>query len=144
MGSAGPKFFGGTGISTRITIYNLNFHNKLAGHDRRPGGRHPAPASLLPGGSGAAWNWSRFPSPAVRIILSAATIVLAGCGRATVPCPTPTTELDRLRAETEGLRDETDRAEAEKAALTARRDAAAARAEEARAALDSLEAGGNR
>ena len=63
---------------------------------------------------------------------------LEGCGHATVPCPTPTTELDRLRGETERLREETERVQTEEEAWNARRDAAAKRAEEAQARLDSL------
>ncbi len=68
----------------------------------------------------------------------------AGCGHATVPCPTPTTELDRLRGETERLRQETERVQAEEEAWNARKDAAAQRVEDTQARLDSLTTGRNR
>jgi hypothetical protein len=65
---------------------------------------------------------------------------IIGCGHATVPCPTPTTQLDRLRDETERLRQDTERAKAEEGAWDARREAAAQRVSEMEARLDSLAA----
>ena len=74
------------------------------------------------------------------LLLVPTPLGFAGCGHATVPCPTPVVELDRLRGETERLREETERAQVEEEALGARRDAAAEHAEAAQARLDSLAA----
>jgi len=52
---------------------------------------------------------------AALFLLFASALGLAGCGHATVPCPTPTDQLDRLRGETERLREDTERAQAEEA-----------------------------
>jgi len=63
---------------------------------------------------------------------------MAGCGGATAPCPTPTTELDSLRTVSERLENQVDRETAEGRTLEARRDQASRRAAVAEAALDSL------
>jgi hypothetical protein len=63
---------------------------------------------------------------------------LAGCGRATVRCPIPTSQLDRSRQETIRMREEADRASAEEEAWGARREAASERAKTIKARLDSL------
>lgn len=81
---------------------------------------------------------------AALFLLFTSALGFAGCGHATVPCPTPTDQLDRLRSETERLREDTERAQAEEEALGARRDAAAERAEAAQARLDSLMEGRRR
>ena len=62
----------------------------------------------------------------------------SGCGGATAPCPTPTTELDRLRDQAERLDTELERATAQERALRAQREVAGRRIEAAQAALDSL------
>lgn len=97
----------------------------------RSGG--PDPGILERPSSGrAAWIW-----PAVSVVL-----VLSGCGGATVPCPTLTSDLDRLRAESQAAERELDRATEADRELRARRDAAARRIVAAHAALDSLAPGG--
>jgi hypothetical protein len=63
---------------------------------------------------------------------------LSGCGGATIPCPTPTTELDSLRTAAEGLESQVDRETSEERTLEARRDREVERAAAAQAALDSL------
>jgi len=65
-------------------------------------------------------------------------ISAAGCGGATAPCPTPTTELDRLRGESERLDKELERATREERAMSTRRDEAGRRITAAQAALDSI------
>jgi hypothetical protein len=116
----------------------LIFHNKLPSQGRIAGAGFLARAEAMPAESKTARNWPER-SILAGLLLFAWT-PLAGCGHATVPCPTPTSELDRLRDETEAARAETDRAEAEEEALEARRDAAAEGVAAAQAALDSLEA----
>ena len=91
-----------------------------------------------------AWNWPERCVLAGLLLIAVTPLAATGCGHATVPCPTPTSELDQLREETDTARSETDRAEAEQAALEARRDAASGRAAAAQAALDSLGEGGSR
>jgi len=76
-------------------------------------------------------------------LLALASLAVMGCGHATVPCPTPTQELDRLREETERTRSDMDRALAEDRALKARREAAIQRATAAQQAADSLAAAGS-
>lgn len=71
----------------------------------------------------------------IALALSAA---LAGCGGATAPCPTPTTELDSLRTVAEGLESQVDRETAEGRTLEARRGREVKRVAAAQAALDSL------
>ena len=71
-------------------------------------------------------------------LLVAIPLGLAGCGHATVPCPTPTVELDRLRAETERAREDTERAATEEGAWEARKDAAEQRVRDIEARNDSL------
>jgi len=83
-------------------------------------------------------------SVAAAFLLFTTALGLTGCGHATVPCPTPTDQLDRLRGETERLREDTEHAQAQEEALGARRDAAAERAEAAQARLDSLMEGRRR
>jgi hypothetical protein len=76
----------------------------------------------------------------VALLLGTTALGAAGCGQATVPCPTPTAQLDLLREETERFRDETERAQAEEGAWDARREAAARRVSDIEARLDSLAA----
>jgi ABC-type phosphate transport system auxiliary subunit len=76
----------------------------------------------------------------VALLVGAAALGPSGCGQATVPCPTPTSQLDRLRSETERLRQDADRAQAEQGAWDARRQAAAQRVSGIQARLDSLAA----
>lgn len=70
--------------------------------------------------------------------------ILAGCGGAHAPCPTPTSEIDRLRQESTRMQTDLDRAVAEERRLRSERDAAALKLGAAQAALDSLLAGGER
>jgi hypothetical protein len=65
-------------------------------------------------------------------------ISAAGCGGATAPCPTPTTELDRLRSESERLEQDLTRATREERALSGQREEAGRRIAAAQAALDSI------
>lgn len=104
-------------------------------------GRPPDPPDLSAAGSGTAKAWPGRSALTAFLILFTALFGLAGCGHATVPCPTPTTQLDRLRGEAERLREETERAQTEEGAWEARREAAASRAEAAQARLDSIAAG---
>src|SRR2546426_9894637 len=101
-----------------------------------------AAAHLSVADSRTARIWPGRSVPAILLLFT--TLGLTGCGHATVPCPTPTDQLDRLRGETERLREGTERAQAEEEALGARRDAAAERAEAAQARLDSLMEGRRR
>lgn len=91
------------------------------------GGPDPG-ISERPSSGRAAGIW-----PAVSIVL-----VLSGCGGATAPCPTPTTELDRLRAESQKVEGELDQATVADRELRVKRDAALRRTAAAQAALDSL------
>ena len=97
-------------------------------------GRDHLPAA----GSGTARIRPGRPSPIVVSLLLAIPLGLAGCGHATVPCPTPTTELDRLRAETEEKRQDTEKAQTEEEAWGARREAAEQRVRDIQARNDSL------
>lgn len=108
------------------------------------GERPDALANAQPAEPKAARNWSERSVLAALFLLTTAPLAVTGCGHATVPCPTPTSELDRLRDETDRARAEMDRALAEEAALEARRDDAAQRVGAAKAALDSLDAGKSR
>ena len=76
----------------------------------------------------------------VTFLLANTPLGLTGCGQATVPCPTPASQLDHLRGETERQREETERAETEEGAWEARKEAAAQRVDAAQARLDSLAA----
>ena len=89
-------------------------------------------------GSGTARIRPGRPSPTVVSLLLAIPLGLAGCGHATVPCPTPTTELDRSRAETERMRQDTEKAQSEEEAWGARKDAAEQRVRDIQARNDSL------
>ena len=134
----------GAGGSPGLNAHNLIPHNILNRNHRGTGERPEGLANELPAEPKAARIWSERYVLAGLLLLVATPIAVAGCGHATVPCPTPTSELDRLRDDTERVRTETDRAEAEGAALEDRRDAAALRAAVAQAALDSLGAGEGR
>ena len=72
------------------------------------------------------------------LLLLSAPLGLAGCGHATVPCPTPVGQLERVRQETVRMMEDTDKAVAEEEAWDARKTAAAERVEATRARLDSL------
>jgi hypothetical protein len=61
-----------------------------------------------------------------------------GCGGATAPCPTPTTELDRSREETERLEEQIARESARQRALKAQLAELTAQVAATEAALDSL------
>jgi cytochrome c-type biogenesis protein CcmH/NrfG len=65
-------------------------------------------------------------------------ISAAGCGGATAPCPTPTTELDQLRDRSERLEQDLTRATSEDRKVSAQREEAARRVAAAQAALDSI------
>jgi hypothetical protein len=83
-----------------------------------------------PGWAGLRWDARR----AFLVLLISA----AGCGGATAPCPTPTTELDRLRGENEGLEQDLTQATREERAISAQREEAGRRIAVAQAALDSI------
>ncbi len=125
-------------------IYNLIYHSKLYRAHRPPGERPHAPAEVSSAGIGPARIWSGRSALAGLTILASTLFAVIGCGHATVPCPTPTRELDRLREETDRTRDAMDQAIAEERALKARRDAEARRLLVARESLDSLETGERR
>jgi len=93
---------------------------------------------LPPACFGTAKAWPGRRALAVALILAA--LGTSGCGQATVPCPTPASQLDRLRSETERQRQDADRAQEEEGAWDARREAAARRVTEIQARLDSLAA----
>lgn len=93
---------------------------------------------MPPAGSGTARIRPGLPALAALFLLVTIPLGLTGCGHATVPCPTPTTELDRLRAETERLRENAERAQAEEEAWDARKEAAAQRVRDIQARSDSL------
>jgi len=99
-----------------------------------------AEAELSPAGSSTAKAWPGRPALAVVLFLANTPLWLTGCGHATVPCPTPTSQLDRLRGETGRLREDTERAQSEEEAWVARKEAAAQRVLAAQARLDSLAA----
>ena len=65
-------------------------------------------------------------------------IFLAGCGGATALCPTPTSEIDRLRAESERIQTDLDRAATRERGLRGARDAAEVKLGSTQAALDSV------
>lgn len=82
-------------------------------------------------------GWVAFGSAARRATI-ALLISAAGCGGATAPCPTPTTELDRLRGENERLEHDLARATRDDRTIAAQREEAARRVAAAQAALDSI------
>ena len=134
-----PTVNGGTGRALVPTHSNLS-HSSYLSRFCRIGGTHAGLQAELPARSQTAKAWPVPEAAIVFFLLVTAPLGVAGCGHATVPCPTPTTELDRLRGETERLREETERVQTEEEAWNARRDAAQERAERAQARLDSLEA----
>ena len=86
--------------------------------------------------------WSRR-NTSPRFFLAFLVVFLAafaGCGGATAPCPTPTSELDQLRTQARQLGQEVDQATAAERNAAAERDVAVRRLATARAALDSLNA----
>lgn len=95
---------------------------------------------MPPARSGTVKAWPGRRTLAAVMFLGATALGAPGCGQATVPCPTPTTQLDRLRDETERLREDADRAHTEEGAWDARREAAAQRVSDIQARLDSLAA----
>jgi len=112
----------------------------LNGH-RRPGVPWPGgiqrlgpdqPARIWPGP-----GWSVF-GPDARRALLVLLISAAGCGGATAPCPTPTTELDQLRDRSERLEQDLARATREDRKVSAQREEAGRRIAAAQAALDSI------
>jgi hypothetical protein len=66
------------------------------------------------------------------------TITILGCGGATAPCPTPTTELDRLRTTSERLESEMEESARSEEVSEQEREEALRRLTEAQAALDSI------
>jgi hypothetical protein len=112
----------------------------LPSNGRSGGGSQNPHADAAPADPQTARNWPERSILAGLLLCAWTPLLLAGCGHATVPCPTPTSELDRLRDETGAASAETDRADVEEGALEARRDAAAERVAAAQEALDSLDA----
>lgn len=122
-------------------LYKLLKLNNLA-IDRRQ--LPPQPARRVPGKTAPlrpAHIWPAGPALAARLPTIVVSICLtSGCGHATVPCPTPTAQVDRNRVEAEQARESVARARAEERAARAVRDEAHRRASEAQAVLDSLRA----
>ncbi|HEU5312054.1 MAG TPA: hypothetical protein VFV24_11425 [Candidatus Eisenbacteria bacterium] len=100
------------------------------GRPKRQEAGHPA--GLWPAGPGGL----RGGIP--RALLLLFLFATPGCGGATAPCPTPTTELDRLRTESERLEREMDEASSADDAANEEREEAMRRVAEAEAALDSI------
>jgi hypothetical protein len=136
--------YGGSGRGPVPINHNLINSSNLPRIRPNRGERAAPPAPLLPAGSGAARMWPGRSALTVSLLLISTPLGFAGCGHATVPCPTPTTELDKSRSEAERLREDTEKVQAEEEAWAARRDAAAEKVETARARLDSLAAEHNR
>ena len=135
-----PTLDGGTGQSPVPNHLNLANPSNLRRIRRNGGEEITAEAELPPACSRTAKAWPGRPALTVMLLLANAPLGLTGCGHATVPCPTPTSQLDRLRGETERLREETERAQSEEEAWDARKEAAAQRVQAAQARLDSLAA----
>ena len=95
---------------------------------------------MPPARSGTVKAWPGRRALAAVMFLGATALGAPGCGGATVRCPTPTTQLDRLRDESERLREDADRAHTEEGAWDARKEAAAQRVSDIQARLDSLAA----
>ncbi len=133
-----PTLKGGTGRPSVPTHSNLSDTSNLSRICRFHGEGNLRRAGLPATCSHTAKGWPVPGTAIVLLFLVTMPLGVTGCGHATVPCPTPTTELDRLRSETERLREDTERVQTEEGAWEARRDAAAQRAEDAQARLDSL------
>jgi hypothetical protein len=116
----------------------LTNSEELRDRESVPAGASGAESVRRPGFGRTVRFWPRAGTGALASISVALAVGLAGCGGATVPCPTPTTQLDSLRTVSEGLENQVDRETAEGRTLEARRDQAAHRAAVAEAALDSL------
>jgi hypothetical protein len=123
---------------------NLIQTEKLPRFHRNRDGGVASHRDWPPAGSGTAGIRPALPVLAALFLLVVIPLGLTGCGHATVPCPTPTRELDRLRVETERLREDAERAEAEEEAWVARKDAAAQRVRDIQARRDSLAAAPSR
>jgi outer membrane murein-binding lipoprotein Lpp len=95
----------------------------------------------MPGRPVGHWPGHRTgPRGAVLAVLLAVPILVAiqGCGGATAPCPTPTTELDQLRSKAERLEQEMDQVTRKEDEGGEEREAAQRRVAEAQAAIDSI------
>ena len=103
-----------------------------------------AKAELPPAGSRTARMWPGRPVPTLAFLLVTMLLGVMGCGHATVPCPTPTVELDHLRAETDRARQDSEKAQGEEGAWGARKEAAAQRVRDIEARIDSLAAARSR
>jgi hypothetical protein len=66
------------------------------------------------------------------------TLTTLGCGGATAPCPTPTTELDQLRTTSERLESEMEEATRSEEVSREEREEQLRRITAAQAALDSI------
>ena len=111
------------------------------GPDRRPARME----RLRPGRPAGVWP-DRFSGPPARRRVSLLLLVftLQGCGGATAPCPTPTTELDQLRERSARLESEMDQATLAESKSEEEREEALRRLTEAQAALDSIADARNR
>ena len=100
---------------------------------------------LRPGRPAGLWP-DRFSGLPVRSRLSLLLLVftLQGCGGATAPCPTPTTELDQLRDRSARLESEMEAATRAEASSEGEREEAMRRLTGAQAALDSIADARNR
>jgi hypothetical protein len=136
-----PRLHGGNGAGEQPHYHaKLKPTNNLIPICHHSAG--PASARTQPqaAGSVTAGIWPVRRALAVSFLLVATALGVTGCGSATVPCPTPTTQLDRLREETERQREEGERARTEAGAWNARKEAAGRRVSDMEARLDSLAA----
>ena len=110
-----------------------------------PGRRSARMGRLRPGRSAGLWP-DRFSGPQAHLRLSLLLLIftLQGCGGATAPCPTPTTELDQLRERSARLESEMEEATRAESGSEEEREEALRRLAGAQAALDSIADARNR
>jgi outer membrane murein-binding lipoprotein Lpp len=77
-------------------------------------------------------------SLAATLLTASLLLVLSGCGGATAPCPTPTTELDQLRSRSDRLEHEMEQVTQKDDEIGEAREGALRRVTEAQAEIDSI------